>query len=66
MKGTPCCLTTFPEKVWVVCQRINLRSKIHGFYDRLFFFFSLWGLCTSFQMAEGYRQAAKTNSVYLD
>ena len=36
------------------------------FMTGFFFFFSLWGLCTSFQMAEGYRQAAKTNSVYLD
>lgn len=39
MKGTPCYLTTFPEKVWIVCQRKNLRNKIHGLHDRFVCFF---------------------------
>lgn len=40
----------------------ELRSEIHGLHWQLF----LWGLWTSFQKAESYRQAAKANSMYLD
>lgn len=40
----------------------EVRSKIHGLHDSFF----VWGLWTSFQNAEGYGQAAKAYSVYLN
>lgn len=38
---------TFPEKVWVVCQRTNLRVRFMDFMTG--FFFLCKGLCTSFR-----------------